>query len=167
MDATRATLAAAVVAAVAAVTSAVLSQPYFQQKFIEPHFCDRTFELRVPVTGQSIEGRTGVVMTGRTCGFEPGEHHGWIFDFDPEDGTYYSVSAEPIESREWALVNGPIGNRGDNRKRYALVVFAADATCNRTLLDMIRQGDGETSFTRVPAGCREDDRRDIIVTYPR
>jgi hypothetical protein len=158
---------AAVIAAFAALGGAILSQPYFQQKLIEPRFCDRKFEFRAPVTGQPISGNTGVVVIGKTCGYDAREDHGWLFDFDPEDGTYYSVSDRPLGGREWALFDGPLGDPGDNRKKYSLVVFQADESCNRTLLEQIAKGDGETAFQQPPAGCTEEDRRDIIVSYPK
>jgi hypothetical protein len=158
---------AAVIAAIAAIIGAILSQPYFQQKWIEPRFCDRKFEFKAPVTGQPINGMAGVVVIGKTCGYNAEDDHGWLFDFDPEDQTYYSVSDQPLGGREWALFNGPIGDPGDERKRYALVVFQANEACNQALLAKIKEGEGETNFKQPPVGCTEQDRRDIIVSYPK
>jgi hypothetical protein len=156
---------AAIIAAVAAISGAVISQPYFQQKLIEPHFCDRKFEFQAPTTGQPIDGSIGVVVIGKTCGYDAEDDRGWIFDFDPEDKTFYSVSEEPLAGREWALFDGPVGNQGDVKKKYSIVVFRADEACNTTLLNLIAKGEGETNFKQPPPGCSEDDRRDIIVTY--
>jgi hypothetical protein len=162
------TVVAAIIAATAAVLTTVIAQPYTQKRWIEPLTCDRKFEFTAPTNGQRIQGQGGVVVIGKTCGYDKDTDHAWIFELDPEDDpTYYSVSDQAISGREWALFDGPIGDEGDGKKKYTLVVFNADQSCNQILVDMIAKGKGETSFKQPPDGCKAEDTRDIIVTYPK
>jgi hypothetical protein len=153
----------AIIAAATAIVVALIGLPVTQQ-WIKKHTCDENFAFTVPSSGQLINGDTGLVVTGTTC--DPDDASGWIFEYDPEDKTYYSVSERRVEGKEWGVSDGPVGDPGDNRKNYRIVIVEGGDDCDRALITAVDGNDGWTSFKApaIPVGCRIGPGRDIVVS---
>ncbi|MBM2621038.1 hypothetical protein JIG36_36615 [Actinoplanes sp. LDG1-06] len=158
------TVLAAIITAVAAFLGAVISQPFFHN-WIRPWTCTEDFSFDAPANGQSVNGAVGVVVTGKSCDPDDDDRFGWLFEYDNEDQTYYSVSDIPLDGAEWAVMDGPIGDPGDERKTYRLVIVEGGKDCNQALLLAVAK-QGWTSFkaTAVPAGCEIGPGRGIVVS---
>jgi hypothetical protein len=152
-----------VVAAIALVPNYVKPEPKpSPSRSTTP--CEK-FALTKPDPGQDIDGRKGVTVKGTSCNLD-GKAFGWVFDYDPEVETYFSVSERPIDRTTWSASDRPVGDEGDDHKDYTIVVILADEKCNAVLKKRIADGGGETKFKEIPKGCSRGPTRDIVVTYP-
>ncbi|BBH70151.1 hypothetical protein ACTI_68360 [Actinoplanes sp. OR16] len=166
-DSGRGPVIVAIIAALAAIVVAVIGLPATQE-WIKKRTCDENFAFTVPSSGQIINGNSGISVTGTTC--RPGgDEVGWLFEFDHDDRTYYSVSERPLDGEQWGIFDRPIGDPGDDHKNYRLVIVEGGDDCNRTLIAAVDGNEGWTSFpeTAVPAGCRIGPGRDIVVNRGR
>lgn len=117
-------------------------------------------------------GANGVVISGNACGL--GGDSGWLFDFDPGDGYYYddiggSTPTPVVQAGQigiWRFPDSPIGDPGDQSKRYTITLVLASPACDKSLRSA-PQIDGDYKVRAFPAGCSVVQKVDVYVTYPQ
>ncbi len=93
----------------------------------------KKIQITSPKDETAVTGRKGVLVKFAACNLDKG-FTGWLFDYDPEDQTYYMSEPEPVTGNgTFAVTDAPIGDPGDDRKVYKLAVVLADPACTTLL----------------------------------
>jgi hypothetical protein len=134
--------------------------------------CSAKLRITAPAEGAIISnGANGILVQGTAC--DLGSASRWLFDFDPQDGYYYDdyngktpTAVVPSSLRgTWAFDDSPIGDPGDQNKRYVITLVLARPSCDRSLLAE-PPIDGDYSVRTLPAGCSIVDQVDVYVAVP-
>lgn len=110
---------------------------------------------------KGISAHDGLVATGKATNLPPGSSV-WLMDQDLTGG--YTIAQRAIVSHgTWGAESYPVGDTGD-RLPFAMrsVVVLATAACAGQLRRLDEAG--QSNFETLPAGCVEEDGRDILVS---
>jgi hypothetical protein len=133
---------------------------------------DRCLRITAPAEDVYIpNGAKGILVQGTAC--DLGSDSGWLFDFDPEAGYYYddynglipSPVVLPSKTGSWKYLDIPIGDPGDQNKRYIITLVLASPSCAREL-ETEPPIDGAYEVRAMPTGCIVVDDVAVHVTYP-
>jgi len=134
--------------------------------------CAKKLTLTAPSNGQKVAGLVGVEVTGRACGLVDGEA-AWVFEQDLYDQNFYLVYDRNIGPRavlsgdgEFATLDKPIGDPGDDRKTYVIAAVLASSDCNRSIVAKRPDAYENYVFRPLPAGCKIIDQREIFESQP-
>jgi hypothetical protein len=133
--------------------------------------CTPGLSLTAPANNTYIpNGGKGIEVEGTFC--ELGNNSAWLFDWDSQDKHYYADynSADPSPltmpaQGDWHFKDKPIGNPGDNQKKYIITLVSASPACNQELLQSPSIANSNR-ILRFPAGCKIVDQRIVYVSYP-
>ncbi len=131
--------------------------------------CVKRAAITTPTTGAEIDGIQGVKVGGTVCGLGA-EESVWLFDFDPYDQNYYLVYDPEVgpqavadsNDTEFAMLDQPIGDPGDQRKKYVITAVVATAACADELRKKKPDGEGNYVFHPLPPTCEIRDQRQIF-----
>lgn len=125
--------------------------------------CDRPLYISRPAAGTAVDGGDGVSLDGTACNLD--RRVGWLFELDTEDHYYYLAGEAPIVTSDgaWSYVDAPIGDPGDNRKRYTLTLILADPVCNAALAGAPLI-DGDRKLKTFPPTCLVSQTVDVYVS---
>lgn len=135
--------------------------------------CQAKLHITRPIEDAIIpNGLKAAPITGTVCGL--GSNSGWLFDFDPDDGYYYddytgstpTPAVQPSQQGVWDFPNSPIGDPGDQNKRYTITLVLASRSCDKRLHSEAPI-DGDYKLRAFPSGCTVIQKVDVYVTNPQ
>jgi hypothetical protein len=134
--------------------------------------CPNKLQFTSPQNGQKVDGLAGVEVTGTACGLHLGDTV-WILEQDPYDQNYYlvydpNVGPHSVGSQNgaFAIQDQPIGDPGDNLKRYLLDAVLASKSCATSIMAAPIDSEGNYVFSALPVGCLVVDQVQILESQP-
>jgi hypothetical protein len=133
--------------------------------------CLKKLQITSPHEGTYIANgqEDNILISGTAC--DLGTSSGWLFDYDPEDGYYYSDYSggkpspvvRPSQAGVWYFNDSPIGAPGDNHKMYTITLVLASPACDKALQAMPEIG-GDYKIRGLPLGCYPAAAIDVYVS---
>lgn len=135
--------------------------------------CNQKLRLLSPSLGQGVQGLVGVKVRVAACGISRADEV-WIVEQDPFDGNYYVVYDPNVGPKAvgegagtFAILDQPIGDPGDDHKRYVIMALLADSSCNRFLKTLKPDSEENYHFKTLPSHCLVGDQTTILESQPK
>ena len=112
--------------------------------------CTKPLTITSPANGTAIVGHVASRSVSRPAASHPGET-GWLFDLDPNDGTYGRDGDGPIVTGNGTTTfdDTPVGDSSDANKGVKLVAVLVNPTCATALATMNLDNNYPTTLPRV------------------